>query len=184
MASAFAHALVAGTIRSIFPKYTKGFANLATCIFCATIPDADVIMFRFGYAYEHWLGHRGFFHSILFCTILGFALSYSLFYKSKHRLGLAILFSICGISHGCFDAITNGGEGVAFFAPFDNSRYFFPWRPILVSPMNAARFFSDWGLAVLRTEAIFIGVPCIAIYVVNRLMRTKLHSKRNTKKEA
>jgi hypothetical protein len=32
-------------------------------------------------------------------------------------------------SHGVLDATTNGGLGVAFFSPFDNRRYFLPWRP-------------------------------------------------------
>lgn len=172
MASAFSHALVAGTIKSFFPKYAKGFWVLAACIFCATIPDADVLMFKFGYHYEHWLGHRGFFHSILFSTILGFTVAYSLFYKSKNTFGVAILFSLCAISHGCFDAITNGGRGVAFFAPFDNSRYFFPWRPILVSPMSAGRFFSEWGLAVLKTEFIYIGIPCFVILVIRKFVKS------------
>jgi inner membrane protein len=39
------------------------------------------------------------------------------------------------VSHGLLDALTDGGLGVAFFSPFDTSRYFFPWRPISVCPM-------------------------------------------------
>lgn len=177
MASAFAHALVAGTIRSLFPKYAKGFAILLACIFCAVIPDADVLMFKLGFHYEHWLGHRGFFHSIFFSMLLGTSVAYLGFYKSKNRLGLALLFSLCAISHGCFDAITNGGMGVAFFSPFDNSRYFFPWRPILVSPMSAARFFSEWGLKVLQSEALYIGLPCIVILVIKRFVVTNVLAK-------
>ena len=38
-------------------------------------------------------------------------------------------------SHGVLDALTDGGPGVAFLAPFDDTRYFFPWRPIRVSPL-------------------------------------------------
>jgi len=38
--------------------------------------------------------------------------------------------------------MTKGGLGVAFFSPFDNSRYFLPWRPIRVSPIAIHRFFS------------------------------------------
>ena len=46
---------------------------------------------------------------------------------------LAIFFAAITASHGLFDAMTNGGLGVAFFAPLDNARYFLPWRPIPVS---------------------------------------------------
>jgi len=53
---------------------------------------------------------------------------------------------------------------VAFFAPFDTERYFFPIRVIKVSPISASRFFSEWGLRVLVSEAKFIGIPCLALW--------------------
>ena len=45
--------------------------------------------------------------------------------------------------------------GVAFFAPFNNTRFFFPWRPIEVSPIGLS-FFSTRGMAVLLSELIWI----------------------------
>ena len=66
-------------------------------------------------------------------------------------------------SHGFLDAMTDGGLGVAFFAPFDNQRYFFPWRPIRVSPIGVGRFFSDRGLAVLRSELLWIWTPAMIL---------------------
>jgi membrane-bound metal-dependent hydrolase YbcI (DUF457 family) len=56
-------------------------------------------------------------------------------------------------SHGFFDALTSGGLGIAFFAPFDNTRYFFPIRPIPVSPLDPAAFLHWRGLRVLVWEA-------------------------------
>jgi hypothetical protein len=47
--------------------------------------------------------------------------------------------------------MTDGGLGVAFFAPFHNERYFFPWRPIAVSPIGMG-FFSERGLEVIISE--------------------------------
>jgi hypothetical protein len=41
--------------------------------------------------------------------------------------------------------MTDGGLGAAFFAPFDNKRYFLPWRPIQVSPISVHRFFTPRG---------------------------------------
>lgn len=37
---------------------------------------------------------------------------------------------------------TNGGLGTALSAPFDNTSYFFSWRPIMVSPISAGALFS------------------------------------------
>jgi inner membrane protein len=55
--------------------------------------------------------------------------------------------------------MTTGGLGVAFFSPFENSRYFLPYRPIKVSPMGLEQFFGEWGLEVIKSEIIWIGIP-------------------------
>ena len=62
-------------------------------------------------------------------------------------------------SHGFLDAMTDGGLGVAFFSPFNNARYFFPWRPIRVSPIGLNRFFTERGLDVLQGELLWIWLP-------------------------
>jgi inner membrane protein len=78
-----------------------------------------------------------------------------------------VYFALVTASHGVLDAFTSGGPGVAFFAPFDDTRYFFPWRPIPVSPL-ASRFFSEWGWHVFRTEMLFIWLPLAAIMLLVR----------------
>lgn len=168
MASIFGHAVAATTLTKTFPRSVQGIKIILLAIFCAVIPDADVLMFKLGFSYDHWLGHRGFFHSIFFSVMLGFLVSFIFFKRTDIRLLLALLFSFAAISHGCLDALTNGGRGVAFFAPFDHTRYFFPWRPIQVSPIGVSRFFSEWGLIVLKSEAIFIGIPCLIIWILAR----------------
>jgi inner membrane protein len=55
--------------------------------------------------------------------------------------------------------LTNGGLGVAVFAPFSNHRYFFPWHPIQVSPIGIHHFFSEWGLRVLLSELLYVFIP-------------------------
>lgn len=76
-------------------------------------------------------------------------------------------------SHGLLDAMTDGGLGVAFFSPFENSRYFLPWRPIHVSPIGIARFFSARGLYVLQSEIRYIWLPSalliLLVWVVWRI---------------
>jgi inner membrane protein len=67
--------------------------------------------------------------------------------------------------------MTNGGLGVAFFAPFQNDRYFFPWRPIQVSPIGVASFFSEWGLRVVRSELQWVWLPSAIINVIGHSFR-------------
>ena len=69
-----------------------------------------------------------------------------------------LVFLLATASHGLLDALTDGGLGVAFFAPFSDARYFFPWRPIAVSPIGA-RFFSARGAAVLISEFVWLWLP-------------------------
>jgi len=88
-------------------------------------------------------------------------------------LGVAPLwlwFAVVTASHGMFDALTNGGRGIAFFAPFSNHRYFFPWRPIQVSPIGVG-FFSARGLLALASESLWIWLPSAIIAASARLFR-------------
>jgi inner membrane protein len=84
-------------------------------------------------------------------------------------------FFLATASHGVLDAMTNGGLGVAFFSPFDNNRYFLPWRPILVSPISVHRFFSGRGYAVLQSELLWIWVPAIVFAAVVLMLRHSEH---------
>ena len=67
-------------------------------------------------------------------------------------------FAAVTASHGILDALTDGGLGIAFFSPFDTHRYFFPWRPIQVSPIGPG-FFSARGVRVLASELRWIWIP-------------------------
>jgi inner membrane protein len=74
-------------------------------------------------------------------------------------------------SHGLLDAFTNGGLGIALLSPFNDTRYFFPWSPIMVSPIGVEAFVSKWGLMVIKTEMIWIWLPSLLVVVVSRLIR-------------
>ncbi len=164
MASAFSHALVAITMgKSYSPKLASIKFWILGC-FCAVIPDADVLMFNF-VEYEHFLGHRGFFHSFFFCFILAVVVT-TVFFRREKLLGRKqllyfLFFFLCGASHALLDMLTTGGLGIAIFSPFDNTRYFFSWRPIKVSPIGIVKFFSERGLQVIQSELIWIGIPCL-----------------------
>lgn len=174
MASVFGHAAVAATAYTLLPKRLKTPKVLLLGIFCSTIPDADILAFRFGIPYEHLFGHRGITHSIFFSLLLGIVIV-GLFHANKKWSGsryyLGAYYILCTLSHALLDACTNGGRGVALWAPILNDRIFFPMRVIQVSPIGASRFFSKWGLEVLRSEFIWIGIPCMIILGMVWLIR-------------
>ena len=75
---------------------------------------------------------------------------------------LALSVSRRCVSHGLLDAMTDGGLGIAFFSPFSNTRYFLPWRPIMVGPINVLHAFSAWGGKIALSELKWVGGPCAA----------------------
>lgn len=77
-----------------------------------------------------------------------------------------MLLFVITASHGVLDAMTNGGLGVAFFSPFDRTRYFLPWTPIQVSPIGAGSFFSSRGLEVIWSEIVWLWSPTIIVGIV------------------
>jgi inner membrane protein len=90
---------------------------------------------------------------------------------SKPWWSHVLYFFILTTSHGIFDALTNGGQGIALLSPLSNQRYFFPWTPIEVSPLNIKAFFSPRGLTVLRNEIIWIWAPSFLIVIFSKLKR-------------
>ena len=118
---------------------------------------------------------RKFIHSILFALLFSLIIT-SLFFRSEKTFSktwftLLTFFFIATVSHGVLDALTNGGLGVAFFSPFDNTRYFFPWHPVQVSPVNVHSFFSEWGIRVLKSEIVYIWIPSILLMMASLLIR-------------
>ena len=141
---------------------------------CSILPDIDVLGFGFGIHYGDVFGHRGFTHSLFFAALVSFILSRFLWKSSDiKRLPLFLFLFCCLVSHGVLDAFTDGGLGIAFFSPVSNVRYFFPWRPLEVSPIGLADFLSGPALQVLKSELIFVWLPCIALFVIGILLRRK-----------
>jgi len=172
MASIFGHALASIAIGSSFPKTLKSIRFWLLGMFCAIFPDIDVVGFKFSVKYASFFGHRGFTHSFVFALVLGFVIALIFYRKKKNFIWYALFFVLATVSHSVLDAMTTGGLGVAFFSPFDNERYFFPWRPIQVSPIGAAKFFSSWGLQVLKSELLWIGLPSLLVILVFKTINT------------
>lgn len=148
----------------------------ATAIGLSLLPDADVLGFRFGIAYGDLLGHRGISHSLTFAGVAALLAVLVLFPAERRdfrRSGwrLWLFFAVVTASHGFLDAFTNGGLGIAFWSPWDPERCFFPWRPVEVSPLGIAQFFSPRGLEVLASEVLWIWVPLGAVAFMQRAFR-------------
>jgi inner membrane protein len=132
------------------------------------VPDLDVAAFAVGIPYEHMLGHRGLSHSIAFALLFSLVCTWLLRTRDQWLVTFAFVF-FCTMSHGVLDAFTDGGLGVAFFAPFHNERYFFPWTPIRVSPIGAG-FFSPRGMQTLVSEMKWVWGPCLALGLLGKYL--------------
>ncbi len=157
MPTVFSHAAVGFAASKCASEVTAPNTRMMIASMAVSVlPDSDGLFFG-AIPYDHPFGHRGFTHSLFFAALIG-ALVALLFSKARwagnHSFWmLAILFALMTASHGFLDAMTDGGLGVAFFAPFTNHRYFLPWRPIPVAPMSLDGLLTPRGSRVIRSEA-------------------------------
>lgn len=175
MASAFTHAVVGAALAGLEPGPRLRLAVALAVL--SVLPDADVVTFRFGIPYEHPFGHRGFTHSIPFALLCGAVTPWLAGHAgpagSRAWWRVAGLGFFATLSHGVLDAFTNGGLGVGFFVPFHAERFFFPWRPLQVSPLSVGRFFSPAGLRILASEVLWVWLPLAAAIALARLSRRR-----------
>jgi inner membrane protein len=172
---AFTHPIVAVAIASpIYRREISPMIWLWGAFLCA-LPDIDFVGYRMGVPYSNIFGHRGFTHSLAFAAIMA-CMSWSFFRGQWKRAGISLwlFFFLCTASHGLLDMMTNGGLGVAYFSPLDNSRYFLPWRPIPVAPLSPRRIFSEWGAAVITHELVWIWLPVLIFSALVLALRWRL----------
>ena len=175
MASAFTHVFAAASLGAVITPGRVVPRLLVVGALCSVVPDLDVLGLRLGLAYGDLLGHRGLSHSLLFAVMAALTMT-PLFFAGPHfeglRLRIGVYVFVVTASHGVFDAMTNGGLGVAFFSPFDTTRYFLPMRPVEVSPIGISAFFTARSLGVLASEAVWIGLPwTLLVLLVRTLVR-------------
>jgi inner membrane protein len=142
----------------------------------AILPDIDILAFNLGIPYDDPLGHRGFTHSLFFAFVASAAATLLTLkqFAVLRWWSLWAFFFLATAAHGFLDAFTDGGRGIAFFAPFDNTRYFFPWQPILVPPIGVRPFLSEWGLHVLLSELLWVWLPTgVVVGAVEVYRRTR-----------
>lgn len=165
MASAFSHAFVALALGKASHHPVMTWQVVLLGMACSIVPDLDVIGFSFGIRYGDLWGHRGLTHSLFFACLLSATLVRFWYWRTSTsaKTTLCVYFFFCTASHGVLDAMTDGGLGVAFFSPFETSRYFFTYRPVAVSPIGIGDFFTGEAFRILSSEATWIWLPTIVI---------------------
>lgn len=171
MCSAFSHAVVPIALSVFFPEEVISWNLVLVGALCAVIPDLDVIGFAFGVRYSAMLGHRGFTHSIVFAALLAVLATAFWVPSTAAFLSVFLFLFFSTLSHPILDAFTEGGLGVALFAPFRNERYFFPKRPITVPPIGIIAFFSAEGWRVMKSEFRWIWLPAIVLMALDHMLK-------------
>lgn len=140
----------------------------------SVLPDLDVVAFRLGIPYAAEFGHRGFSHSLVFALIISMLGAFC-WRRLRTSFLRSFLFLFMAVSsHGVLDAFTNGGLGIALFWPWSKQRYFAPYQPIEVSPLGIARFFSERGDEVLKSELVWVWLPALTIAFMMKAVRITL----------
>jgi inner membrane protein len=171
MCSVLTHPAVPLALSAFLPRGAASPALLLAGAACSVIPDLDVIGFAFGVRYSDMLGHRGLTHSILFAAALSALLGFTLFRDAAGGWPAFLFLFISTLSHPLLDMLTNGGLGVALLAPFSSERFFFPWRPVEVSPIGVSSFLSDWGVRVILSELRWVWLPSAVVYGLGYVAR-------------
>jgi len=158
-------AMDAAVLRGVLPRW----AIPVTAGAFAAAPDLDTYaMLAFEIERGSFFSHRGFFHSPFFLAILAGAVAAMVTRGAAWRR-LALLWAGAAITHPLLDMLTDGGSGVMLLFPFSAERLFFPWRPIRVSPLSIARFFTRAD-EILASEAPF-DAAAVALGVAGRFVR-------------
>jgi inner membrane protein len=125
--------------------------------FCAVAPDLDLIGWPLGMSPFALLGHRGLSHSIAFAVVLGAIAAMALLpdVTRRERAAAAAALILATGTHSVLDALTTyAPTGPAFWAPFSNHRYRFPWMPLT----GAGGFKTDFG-----QEALYVCLPALVL---------------------
>lgn len=174
MPSVFTHAVVGSTlVACALARPRATFVALGAAL--AVVPDLDVVGLAFGWHLDHPLGHRGLSHSLLVAAVTGGLAALAVRPASPdRRWRVWLVLALAAASHGILDGFTNGGRGVAFLAPFADTRWHFPIRPIEVSPIGVREFFTSRGLDVLTNEVVWLWLPSLALLAATWAARRRV----------
>lgn len=175
MATIFTHGFIASLLSAAGPSTVPRVRLVLLLVALAMIPDLDVLGRYFGVARYGMFGHRGFTHSILFALIVGLVVP-SLVFPRVRPFGRdwRVLCALCfgaTLLHGVMDSFTDAGSGIGFLIPFDDTRFFAPWRPLPTSPLGFRRFFNGGAVSILRKEFLMVWIPALGIFATVWILR-------------
>jgi inner membrane protein len=178
LATAFSHAFIALAAGRICFRRPMPAKFWIAAVAASAAPDLDVLLHAVGVGWGEPWGHRGTTHSLFFAAALAFFLVVVLFRREAPPFGrawwgLVGFFFVLVASHGFIDAFTDGGSGIAFFAPFSDERYFMPFQPLEVPPIGPTRMLSERGLQVMLSEWLWIWLPLTALTILVVVARRK-----------
>ena len=164
MCTIMTHALLPLTAAGVLGarRVPLGLALVGAAL--AILPDADVIGFGLGIDYGSVLGHRGISHALASAVIVGalVALCGARWWPGIEWRWAALFLTAAMASHGLLDTLTDGGKGVLLFWPVSAERWFAWVQPIRVAPIGL-RFFTTRGIETVRSEALWLWLPCLAL---------------------
>jgi inner membrane protein len=171
--SVFSHAIVGSTVVACgLARPRVSLVALGAAL--AVLPDLDVVGLALGWGLDHPLGHRGLSHSLIAAAALAAVATFAVpSHPAESRRRAWLVLALAAASHGLLDACTNGGRGVAFFAPLVDTRWHFPVRPIEVSPIGVWAFFSRRGFDVLTNEVVWLWAPSLAALALSWAIRRR-----------
>ncbi len=170
MPTVLTHALVAVGLARLTPRPLPVPVSLLGAG-VAMLPDVDVLAWPLGLSRDSAWAHRGLTHSLTAAAVTALVVALVARRRTGVRPpGVAAYLFIAMASHGLLDAVTNGGWGVAFLAPFDMERHFFAWRPVEVSPIGWS-FVGRRGAVVLWSELRWIWLPLSALVAAAEIAR-------------
>lgn len=179
MPTPLTHGLVGAALAQATPSPTHKIKSAAVFAMLAIVPDIDLASFHFGIPYGSTFGHRGFFHSLTFAAFISVIASLLVLGRRWNRPRVALpvfaLAFVAAASHGVLDAATTGGEGVAFFMPFSEQRFFLPLRPIVVSPIDPNRFLAR-ASQVLASETTWVLLPLAVLTLFFQAIRVSIRT--------
>lgn len=174
MPTTITHAVIGIGLAGALPGKTPGRPLYAAAAAVSFVPDLDTYLMEW-IPYHHPLGHRGFSHSLLFGLVLAVAAALILRFAEKgaRRKFIPLLLFLFALTvlHGIFDAMTDGGLGVGFFIPFENSRYFLPIRPIPVSWIGLSNMFHERTVVAFVTELGLFWAPAAIPFAIRYLKK-------------